>query len=209
MRLLYLRSSQDDYVGEPTGPWHHVYDIHGTIYLSQEDGSETTIGTFSAAYVAGSVCFEDDYNLEDLFDVESQLFAIYDACFDAQRLQVRESVEDLLGEILSLETFVIRSIEIQPEFRGKGIGHAAIDRMIDTLGRGADLVALIAFPTQYNGVRDDSPEAVRDFEKLRSHYATMGFKRIGESDVMALSARHVRPSAPDPSDQIGLTSAPL
>jgi GNAT superfamily N-acetyltransferase len=82
----------------------------------------------------------------------------------------------------------IKRIEIEPKYRGKGIGLAAIRRAIDVLRVNCELVALKPFPLQFEGkvTPTNRREAQAATTKLKRYYRRMGFKDLGGTGFMML-----------------------
>jgi GNAT superfamily N-acetyltransferase len=112
--------------------------------------------------------------LADVFDRYSDdLLAYYEPLRDARVF------DDLFGDIL-----IIDRIRIVPEWRGRGIGLAAIAIAIEELGRFCGLVAITPAPTEPRGMSDVERASGR--RALARHWKKLGFKRVGQSDIWAL-----------------------
>src|SRR6185437_7168848 len=84
---------------------------------------------------------------------------------------------------------LLTRMEIKPEYRGHGAGLVAIRALIDVFGRGCGLVVCKPFPLQYKDevAEADRKEFEKALEKLRKYWSRLGFQRVAETDLYALS----------------------
>jgi len=161
---------------------------------------EVTAGHFSLVYVELERAI-DYFDLADLLDSDSESA---DYCpiirrsgfssFLARKLDLVGTCGDLL---------IIDKIALFPDFRGRGLGKIAIEKIIQCFGDKAAVVALIPVPLQFSGRREDV-HWIRDmrFELFRrkqdkdvaqkhlvKFYESIGFTKIGKTDIMAKAIR--------------------
>jgi GNAT superfamily N-acetyltransferase len=162
--------------------------IHGVIKATDKHGEYFEIGTIDALYLdvyrAMSVGI-DLLNTADI--VSSELSDLVVDFYDQQYYRFNPYVEGML-EPAHLNLLSVEKIKIDEKYRGKGIGLAAIQRLIDLHSANCGLVCLRPFPLQYSGkVADFDPEVVAaDTNKLSCYYTKAGFAPFVGSNYMVL-----------------------
>jgi len=168
----------------------------------------TVAGRFEASYIDVDNCLVAGVKLNGLMDTFSADMAeVYETLFDPRTDELRKDVKEVLGDVTFRNILVINRVEILPAYRGMGIGRAAIWDIIQRHSAGCGIVALKAFPYQFRsgsksgrlGFLEESDwnkkmgydlhRSTMEFahEKLIFHLMKFGFKRIGGTDVLALS----------------------
>lgn len=80
---------------------------------------------------------------------------------------------------------VIERIQLQESWRHIGIGRNALEIAIETIGRGCNLVALNAFPLQWEGRVSKGKKAFRqDRDNLIAYYESCGFTKTRFGTIM-------------------------
>lgn len=146
---------------------------------------------------------------EDLFEVmdgeSSDLGEYHAAFFKPHDCDYKDSIRRQFVDIFPVDLLIIDHVEIQPAFQKHGFGLLAVSRTIDIFGENCGLVAMKPFPLQFRnyldpgwrppGSVDDPKTAFRAArEKLCSHWARAGFKRVNGTDYCALCPGRKRPS---------------
>jgi hypothetical protein len=146
---------------------------------------------------------------EDLFEVmdgeSTELGKYHSTFFKSDDCDYKDKIRQRFVDIFGLDLLIIHCVEIQEAFRQHGLGLLAVSRTIDIFGENCGLVAMKPFPLQFTNYLDpdwrplDSIEdPTRAFraatEKLRSHWARVGFRRVNGTDYCALSPARKRPS---------------
>lgn len=146
----------------------------------------------------------------DLFEaadsVDEDLVECYEAVFEGRDdTGWSRAVRDLYQEqTVGLDVLFIRKIELEPSYRGKGIGAQVVQETINAFSSSCGLVVCKPFALQYVGWMDEEHKDLRekpgfetqrlaDFSKVRRFWTRMGFARLGDSDFYA--------HAPDLLDQ--------
>ncbi len=115
----------------------------------------------------------DDDELEELLDtVSGDTYALHNVLTDT------EEGRDVLESAVSI--VYIQSIELKPEYRGKGIGLRTMKFVIDHFCNGCNLILLHPAPLDKKADEGDREIAIR---KLGEHWSTVGFQRLGTSAV--------------------------
>lgn len=154
-------------------PGDYFLEYEGTI-ISGPDRNEA-IGTISAFVVDLEAAVDDAVAPFDVLDAIDSNLAHFCELLSPRTGAFRPKVSDIadidLGRIL-----VLSRMEIEPTFRGYGLGLRAIRTACDGLGQGCVLAALKAFPVQWEGRVDEGPAQFgRDRAKLVAYYRQAGF----------------------------------
>jgi GNAT superfamily N-acetyltransferase len=175
----------------------HVVPIHGRI-LELEDEQE--VGDFSAYVYDVRRADHDGANLLNEADaLNADALEYYDAVFDHSGM-IRGSVARLTGQddVFPHNLLALHTVTVLPAHRGKGLGHACAQRIIDAYGMGCSIAVLRPKPLREDedGPNDEQlPEpSPTGLAKLRNYWGKMGFKRIGRSEfyVRSLTLNHER-----------------
>ncbi len=167
-----------------------ILKYDGDIVESREDDSgdwqEVRIGHIEAFVVLRDRAAETGADLFGALDSEAEeemMIAVFDP---DDWTEWSPDVQAMYGDIFERDLLIIHTIEIQPEYRGRGVGYAVVRWVIDALGHGCGLVALTPFPLQWTGRFHEDPEAAaRDQAKIRKYWSGLGFRQVGNSDVYA------------------------
>ena len=182
-------------------------DVHGDARTGKHEPG-TVAGRFDASYINVDNSLVDGVKLHGVMDAYSaEMAEIHETLFDPRTDELRKDVKELLGEVPFRNILVINRIEILPSCRGMGLGLATIWKIIQLHSAGCGIVALKAFPFQFrvkgwSGRLSDLEESdwnekmgydpysyTLEFahEKVIFHLMKLGFKRIGDGGVVALS----------------------
>ena len=174
----------------------------------------TIAGRFDASYVNVDHSLVDGVKLYGVMDTYSAETAeIYEALFGPHTDELRKDVKELLGDVTFRNILVINRVEILPAYRRMGLGLATVWNIIRRHSAGCGIVALKAFPFQFrnggwSGSLSDLDESdwnkkmeydpysyTVEFahEKLTFHLMKLGFERIGDTGVVALSTSKQNP----------------
>jgi GNAT superfamily N-acetyltransferase len=119
----------------------------------------------------------------------------YDAILDHETNDLREEVEQLIGEdaTFSYDILLIKRLELEEKFRGRGLGKLVALEVIRTLGPNCAVIVCKPFPLQYLGYL--GPEYAEDratpgyeskrlaaFRKVASFWKKVGFRKLPSSD---------------------------
>ena len=221
-RLGHLHFSYDRYskraiVGEPE---EYLRPISGFVEFCIVDHHDNAhkwkpeqrkvAGRFATSYIDVDQSFVDGVKLYGLMGTYSDDTAeVYETLFDPRTDELRKDVKELLGDVTFRNILVINRVEILPAYRGMGIGLATIWNLIRRDSAGCGIVALKAFPFQYRAGRlsyleesdwdkkmeYDPYSQTMEFahEKLLFYLMRLGFKRIGDGGVVAISASMQNP----------------
>ena len=217
MRPIYDQHSKHAIVDEPEG---YLRPISGKVEFFIGDGHDnahegkrergTIAGRFEALYINVDKSEVNGVKLSGVMDTYSAETAeIYETLFDPRTDELRKNVKEQLGNVSLRNILVITRVEILPEYRGIGIGLATVWRLIRHHSAECGIVVLKAFPFQFKARRLSDLEE-RDWnkkmgydphrhkmefahEKLLLHIMKLGFERIGDMGVLALSTSRQNP----------------
>ncbi|MBY0543979.1 MAG: hypothetical protein K2Q14_00340 [Gammaproteobacteria bacterium] len=178
---------------------NYVTKITGEINIDTDDNEPICAGKIKATYLDLATALNHGEWMFDLFEHHSQ--ATYE-CYEA--LFVEGSTEhDYLEKKLMKDYGIcwpstwsnllyIDKVEVYPAYRGKFLGLATINRLIQKFGHECALIVLKAFPLQFEsdpkypsvGLLKITDEQKRATKKLKSHYKKIGFHVIPKSDYM-------------------------
>ena len=204
----YIVDELEEYVRPISG---YVEFLIGDGHDNAHEGTRerrTVAGRFVASYINVDNSLVAGVKLYGLMDTHSaEMAEVHETLFDPRTDELRKDVKELLGDVTFRNILVINRVEILPAYRGMGIGRAAIWDIIQRHSAGCGIVALKAFPYQFRsgsksgrlGFLEESDwnkkmgydlhRSTMEFahEKLIFHLMKFGFKRIGGTDVLALS----------------------
>jgi GNAT superfamily N-acetyltransferase len=124
------------------------------------------------------------HSLHDMCDAHSQTtyeggLAVYQMIgrVNAFRPAIRRLFH--LEAFDSLNVLLLAQLEIEPPYRGRGIGLTALSRMIKRWGKGCTLAVMKPYPLQYvEKEAEDTPDFKNACQKLVRYYAPLGFIKI-------------------------------
>jgi GNAT superfamily N-acetyltransferase len=142
---------------------------------------------------------EARYSLCSTCDEYGETLHCGEAVYDFRTDEYSQNVEHLfepLGSPIDLDVLYIDQMEIDPAYRGKGIGLLVLLKVIRRYQDQCGLVAIKPYPLQHaaNNIPESSKEFKRDRKKLVQYYARLGFERIPNTDYHALSLEYELPT---------------
>ncbi len=191
---------------QPSEPEEYVLGIDGKIVLVGEDESELVAGTLQVLLVLIEVAREHGFTAFDVLD------SLTDSSHYLELIDDRGDWHDYVREqfidLHSSNLLIINQVKVEPKYRGKGLGILAVKTAIDCFSQGCGLVALKPFPLQFTWWKspDWKPElplpnglnkaqAFRSaLRKVEKHWARLGFRRIGKTEIWGLCPAHRQPS---------------
>jgi GNAT superfamily N-acetyltransferase len=126
-------------------------------------------------------------------DTYGETYWCGEAVYDFGTDQYSRNVERLFGgefEVpIDRDVLYIDKLEIEPPYRGRGIGLLVLLRLMRRYEEKCGLVAIKPYPLQYTNT--DIPESSKEFKKDRKklvlYYSRLGFKKIPNTDYHAFS----------------------
>ncbi|WMY11104.1 hypothetical protein [Paraburkholderia phenoliruptrix] len=202
--MLILRCSENEFAAEDEEPSRFIFHNEGKLLLMDEDDEEAEIGSFSVKYVDVTSAMTEGESIFDVFDSDSTCIQYFEALYGAD--------EDIKPKVARLATsdscmwnsnlLILDRLIIYREYRGSGIGLVALRALIHRFRAGAGLIALKAFPLQFEGSHRVKPAGYDEtkfgydqfdvpmqkaFSKLRSYYRQVGFVQVPRTQFMVRS----------------------
>lgn len=193
--------------GEPD---RFISEHAGVIRRTRDrDGKTFNVGIARAYRIHAALAEQAGEPLFDLCDCHSQqMHELYAVLFDAETDDIREDVRAAF-DVFDGDILVLDYVLLSPRWRGLKLGLMAARKLIDLPGGGCGLAVSWAYPLnpdaaefskvpagwipRHAGV-DEEREVRR---KLRRHFRSMGFRRVGRTRYDALSLSQVTPTLAD------------
>jgi GNAT superfamily N-acetyltransferase len=187
---IQLRTTYSTKGDGSDGSW--VREVHLKIYEAKQPigtASFNRINAEDALTDGTAVCMTCDYS-QHIYDCGAVIF-------DYQTDDYSPKIEQLYGEVpYNRNLLLIERLEIDPPFRGKGIGLFVLLKLMRRHQKNCGLVAIKPFPLQYE--KTDTPKSdqrfKRDHKKLTQYYARLGFKKMPGSDFHVCSLEFKLPT---------------
>lgn len=198
----------DVFIGDEE-PSRFIHQLDGRIeLLLDDDAKRLAIGKFSALVVDVESAINERVHPFDVFDSHRATAPYYRPLFLERSWTGADFrtpvVKAFYGEDEPWRPnlLILDRVTVFPEHRGNGVGLLAIRGLIKRFRMGVGLVVMIPFPLQFEA----DPVTPVDFEersrlgldqfnmgydralaKLRSYYATLGFRTIPRTRLMGLA----------------------
>lgn len=159
-----------------------VQEHTATIFLHDELVRPRQIGELAFDLVdVGAMMKTGDFPLDVLDDTNAEGAATGSLLFRpdgyAIRLQLLQHVEPLHHRFLHL-----RELFVEPKWRGRKFGIAALHILLKRYSRGCDFAVLCASPIRVDVVSE--ADRMKQQNSLRKLYEQVGFKRVGRTLYM-------------------------
>jgi predicted GNAT family acetyltransferase len=182
-----------------------LHSITGRIWVQDENGKrDRSVGYINATLAQFGGALDQGVNAVSLGDGITGTVADYwEQLFDVETgLWKKELQEEF--EAVGWDLLIIDCIEIDREFRGRGIGIDCVNRTIDVFGPSCGFVVCKPWPLQFTPAFSsnqsrltklrapniDESEAVR---KLRLHWSKAGFWPLRETGIYIVSMAQRQP----------------
>lgn len=215
-RYCSLCFAESEVLIDDDEPSRFIHKLDGRVELSLEDDSRRlTIGHFSVVLVDVESAINERVHPFDVFDSESKTAPYYQALFRAQSWSGADFRKPVLQAIYGNDEpwrpnlLILDRVTVYPEHRGRGAGLLAIRGLIERFRMGIGLIVMTPFPLQFEA-EPHTPEDLEErsrlkldefgvgydkaLAKLRSYYATLGFRTIPRTRLMGLAADHKLPT---------------
>ena len=196
-RCVSLQIATSEFGGQGDDPSDFFHKSSGTVRLScLETDVHFTVGEFSVIQVDLEGAWRAGMSAYEVLDTTGPSFEFFQCLYKSDDYS-RAAVKALGGHPISSESILILDrLLILPDFRGHGLGLDALKLVIQRYSFGAGIIALKAFPLQFesdtakdlrlglNGFKGSHATAQR---KLISLYEKAGFTSIGRTPYMLRS----------------------
>ncbi|WP_426307780.1 hypothetical protein ACN9MJ_10495 [Acidovorax facilis] len=209
-----LRIAESEVFVGDIEPSRFIQNLDGRIEISVSD-DPLPIGLFSAMVVDVESAINEGVHPFDVFDSDSKTAPYYRALFRAQSWSGADFRKPVLQAIYGDDEpwrpnlLILDRVTVFPEHRGRRAGLVAIRGLIERFRMGIGLIVMTPFPLQFEaephtpgGWEERSRLKLDEFgvgydkalAKLRSYYATLGFRTIPRTRLMGLAADHKLPT---------------
>ena len=215
-RYCSLQLAETDvFVGDDE-PSRFIHHVQGNIAICLEDDARRlVIGNFAAMVVDVESAINEHVHPFEVFDSESKTAPYYRALFRQQSWSGADFRKPVLQAIYGDDEpwrpnlLILDRVAVFPEHRGRGAGLLAIRGLIERFRMGIGLIVMTPFPLQFEaephtpaGWEERSRLKLDEFgmgydkalAKLRTYYATLGFRTIPRTRLMGLAADHKLPT---------------
>ena len=181
-----------------------IETIAGRILIARDEGP-TEVGTLECGLLHPEVAEDLGEDLGQVCDAESEEWAEIHKVF-FRGYDVRPNLAERFEMPPGSSLLLVDSVKVKPEFRGRGVGLAAVGRVIDVFAMRSALVVCRPFPMQFSSrerrgnprlVKTGRDDSGRDQEAatraLQKYWSRLAFRRVGRSPYYALSPYDARP----------------
>ncbi|MBK3779919.1 hypothetical protein G3A43_06600 [Paraburkholderia aspalathi] len=162
-----------------------VQSHRGTIIIKDDIGQPVKVGEMSFDMVDMNAIGKTEAHPLEIFDeIDADTFEMGMALFDPNTYGIRRSVRELGVELVNDYFLHLRELFIEPEWRGRKLGMAAMHIVLKRFSRGCDFAVLCASPIRVDVVSEAARK--KQQKALRSLYEQAGFTRLGKSLWMVL-----------------------
>jgi hypothetical protein len=192
----------------PTEP--DDYSLHGTgqlIFSPHEIGDDddpVRVGTISFWIIDPDRAVEGGFSTYDAFDAPTSetadilsLLNPLDPLESGERAEFASAtIKALREEPYSLKTLLFSRMEIEPKWRGQGIGLIAVNSIIDCFGSTCAVVVCKPFPIQFENcvTKDNHSEYVEARSAITKYWRRLGSRSVKGTRLMVLNPSMRRPS---------------
>ncbi|MBL6991616.1 MAG: hypothetical protein ISR65_17660 [Bacteriovoracaceae bacterium] len=195
---------------DPEEPRSFVTNIDGRIFLPELEDEQTDdedpIGSVYCYVIQVQEIVNYGVELIDVFEsIDDELFEYYTCLFSQNRY--KDSLSEIAEPGLGLDLLIVDYLEINPKWRGTGLGLIAGLRTLQNFRRGCRYVAITPFPPQCAGWASGQMESKRQkmqqldqgqdkaTKALTRYWQHLGFKEVDDSGIFILSPLTPLPSA--------------
>ncbi len=191
---------------ESDEPSRVVPAFHGEILEYEEDSDEKSrIGHIDGYLVMRGRAMDEGEDLFHAMDsISSSTAECFEALFEHETGSWNEAVDSLYEhDIPGHDVLFIETIDIEPAYRGKGIGAQVVRETIATFGASCGLVACKPFALQYANWLAEEKKTMReqpgfeakrlaDFNKVAQFWSDLGFRKVPNSDFYTFAPQLVQ-----------------
>jgi hypothetical protein len=175
-----------------------IQSIRGRILVGPDtDQCTTGAGQVTATLVQFGEALNYGISAERLGDgVDGYIAEYWEALCDGDfgwKAKVQNQFNAEPGDLL-----IVDSVEVYPDFRGRQLGIASVNRLIDVFGPGCGLVACKPLPLQFTPEFKENPVALERLKipaispkaaeiKLREYWCKAGFHALGKTGIYLIA----------------------
>jgi GNAT superfamily N-acetyltransferase len=171
--------SHDDH-----NPSDFITVYHGIIIEMMTDEHERTIGKLTLYIVERGRVLNDGISLFEVMDcLDGDSCDCFGNLFDSETEELKPKVDRVLSEdrAIQADIMLINRLELEPQYRGRGIGKEVTLRVIQNFGANCGVITCIPIPLQFTGLgpKDRRPKGKRlAQQRVRAFWEGVGFVRL-------------------------------
>ena len=176
--------SISQYEGDPSD---FITVYQGDVIGMMDDESEQKIGNLTVYMVERGRVLNEGMSLFEVMDcLDGDSCDCFANLFDHETEQLKPEVERLISENRAFQSdmMLIERLELDPEYRGRGIGKEVALRTIQKLGANCGVITCVPVPLQFTGLgpKEKKPAGERlAQQRVRLFWAGVGFVRLSRS----------------------------
>jgi GNAT superfamily N-acetyltransferase len=169
-------------------PSDFITVYQGDIIGMMDDDAEWKIGTLTLYMVERGRAMNEQVSLFDVMDcLDGDSCDCFANLFDSETEQLKPEVEHLISDnrATQWDIMLIERLELNPEYRGRGLGKDIALRAIQKFGENCGIITCVPVPLQFSGLdpKDEKPKGMRVAQRrVRGFWESVGFVRIPRSD---------------------------
>lgn len=192
----------------------YIIQIDGQILEQTEDEEDEPVeaGSLRAYLVQRDRMDEDGRDFWQEVDAHSHLLLdAMQAIIDVETSEYRETIDEMSKQTLvNTDVLVLDLVAILPDYRGRGLGLVASQRVLDLYGSGCGVAVTLPCPLQHYPAHAVDPKSAARMRydlftadeaagrrKISRHWKELGFKKIPDSEYMVLFFGLDRPTMRD------------
>lgn len=158
--------------------------------LESEDDNYEEIGQGLVTLILEGLAINHQYDLFDVFDCSQSTLELGERIYDFEQRQIKEELQQHFDyEIIDPNVLFLERLELIKNFRGLGLGKRVIKDITERFSGCAGLIALKAYPLQFEGVdrlnnnwveKIELDDLEKDEEKAKyklfNYYQNLGFQ---------------------------------
>ncbi|MGL4757328.1 MAG: hypothetical protein ACRCXB_33665 [Aeromonadaceae bacterium] len=178
----------------------YLTEIEGDIHSCDDGGNEYFTGKVKYYIIDADEAMEEGGSPESVLDLLSNTAHFMGDIYDRNGCFFKRKIRNLFDtETFSSNFLILDRVEILPLFRGKCFFSTILDDGIRHFGKNAELVALKAFPLQFEAAYKDEAtikwhekmeiskltlQEKTAFKKLERYYKKFGFVKVSDTGTM-------------------------
>ena len=178
----------------------YLTEIEGDIFANDADGIEYLAGKVKYVFINADEAIDDGFSPEELLDLQSNTAHFMGNIYNKKGYCFRRKILNLYNHaIFSSNLLILDRIELLPAYRGRNWFTEILDDGIRHFGFRADLIALKAFPLQFEAnsqseniiewrnkmaIKLLSQDEKKSFRRLESYYKKFGFIKVSNYGIM-------------------------
>lgn len=153
-----------------------------------EDGDGDEVGSFTALHLRCGDMDEEPFNPRMWAEAEDAELGEIASALYTEDGEWTEAFESLWAEVDCRDLLVIRDLMLEDGHRGNGLSTRIVRRIIEVVGYSCGVAAIIPLPVSTHSMSSQQVRVVS--QKLATRFESMGFERVPDTAVWAMSLEH-------------------